>query len=406
MQKPPILVLLLSSSLLACADHGALEDPDAVDDAPVIIETDADIAAHGVKIQIATERAPLLLKFRDGNGAWQDATAIDANNYEARVHGPYLVQAVCEQLIVAPNRSHPHAFEYLTWEVGRTPRDARTLHAPCDQPAQNGVAGPMAQAGTVRLGDFDTSSSATSWMAILYPAGGVRDLIATTDAGILIRRGVALQATGENPLLAPIDVAQDGAAFATQTFTATNASPGDVLTATVRLTTPSTRNDAPIYVGGLAGAKVAPSSVLLSTDAQTAEVSASNGAQSRSVLRPYAASATSFALPDPIEGVAWSVVDGQQAVAWSALPSFDEVAASIDGRANDSDRYYAVHRLNLSRRYVEATAATQAMFHTDAPGYDAAWTAGLQAHTRRVAASRAQGAAQSTSASTESVAAP
>jgi hypothetical protein len=328
-------------------------------------------------ITITTGRPAALVAFRDGvAGPWQAATMKTPTSFEAQVHGPYLVSVVCNDMFTNPGGT----FEsWDTWQVGRTLDNPHTF-ATCDVPAQShAITGHMVQAGTVTLGSSFASSSTADWNVKLSAASGTYDLIAKTNDGAAVQRGLAV--SGDLALADPIDVVQHGTAFVTAAFSVTNAMPAETLRAAAFLEVPSNTLTATLYSGPPDAVKILPEAGLLNTDRQTVSLRASsataNGTALRAFRRPFRVGGdTSYTLPAPLGNPQWTVAGMQAAVSWTQLPVIGNLSEMITGMAPGGTKP-AMYDLELTQSFVAATSPTQAIIDINIPGYQPAWRVDL-----------------------------
>jgi hypothetical protein len=329
------------------------------DDAPPT----PDASGPGITITIQSDKAPALVAFRDGvDAAWQPATMKAPNSFEAEVHGPYVVTVVCEV---------PATGESLTFQLARTPDDARELMQPCDFPAvtRYPVTGQMVQAGRVQIDDQVRSSATAGWTFTLQVRGGIYDLMAITTDQIALRPG--LPVTSPTALSPPIDVVQEGTLLADVAFTVTNAAPSETVVASVQLDKPSPATPLSVYRGPIGTAKVVPDSLATAADSQSASMQATVGSSLRALRRPFRVGGdTVYTLPDALAGVQWEVATGALAVSWSSVPPFTAFSLSASGSSGTRSQR---HDLDLSPRFFEATGATRASLDSNIPGYKPEW---------------------------------
>jgi hypothetical protein len=348
--RPQDRSLLLPITLLGWITGCASDEPAPSDAGP------------GTLIAISTGTPPALVAFREApDGAWQAATMKTPTTFEAEVHGPYVVTIVCQEVTRGL---------FSTFQLARTLDDEHVLAQSCDYtpPVRHPVDGLMVQGGRLQLGDAVKTSSTPSWSFSLSVLPGTHDLLARTTDRLALRRAVAI--TGATTVTPPIDVIQEGVAFADVTFTVTNATPAETLDASVHLDRPI----APIgvYNGPIAPAKVAPDSLLVATDAQTVSIQATDGGAFRALRRPFRVGGnTVYTLPAPVTGAQWEIARGNLAASWSSLPEFDSFTIDASGASDATKRQN--HYLDLSPRFVAATGIPRASIDTDIPGYKPEW---------------------------------
>lgn len=325
---------------------------------------DAESPGEPVTVEIAADKAPALVAFRDGlDGNWQAATMKTPTSFEAEVHGPYVITVACED---------PALGNFMISQIARTPDDEHSITLSCDlaAPSTHAVTGHMAQAGTIQMGNEIAISDTPDWDFALAVPAGTYDLMARTADRVVLRRAIAV--ADDVALTSTIDALQEGTALTDVAFSATNAAPAEALTASVDLEQPAPLAPFEVYQGPLAAAKVVPDSALAATDKQTAAVRATTDGGYRSLRRPFRAGGdTAYKLPAPLTGVAWEQAGGKLAVSWGTLPAFDSLIVSVSGGADPAKIHS--HNLKLSPRFVEATGLTRVDIDTEIAGYKPAW---------------------------------
>jgi hypothetical protein len=340
-------------------------------------------------ITITTGVPAALVVFRDGvTGAWQPAAMKAPTMFEAQVHGPYMVTVVCDNTFTTPGGTF-HSWD--TWQIGHTLDDPHT-YATCELPAErHAITGQMTQPGAVVMGGSLASSATANWNVHLAVANGSYDLIATTSDGLLVQRGIVVG--GDLALAAPIDVAAQGTAFATDAFTATSLAAGETLKATVFLETGTNSQPAILYNGAAATAKFAPTAALRDTDLQTVSVRAftttAHGTSLRALRRPFRAGGnTSYTLPAALGNPQWTVTATQAAVSWTKLPLIGNIDALISGSVAGG-AVSATGDLDLTTNFVTLTAPTKVALDTDIPGFKPEWRVDVIApYTRQLTIQR------------------
>lgn len=342
------LIPFFSNMLIACNGDPGNTTPDAPPSATTI--------------HITAAMPPALVVFRDGvAAAWQPATMKTPTSFEAEVHGPYIVAAVCD------------AFDgiFVTRQIGRTVDDPHDIDLICGESGNNRkVTGHMVQAGQVTLGPAAEGSGAGNWDFELHVPDGTYDLFAWSSDQITVRRSIAVNADlGVTP---PVDVDQQGMPLAAVAFSAANAASAVQLRASVLLGA-KTAVQLELYNGPIATAKVAPEAVLVSTDDQTVSLQATNGTAGRALRRPFRVGGdTTYTLPSPLGAVQWNVENGQLAVSWATTPALHDLFAPSLGLSADHT-YSAAYTLAMSSGFVAATQIKSATFDTGLPGYKPEW---------------------------------
>jgi hypothetical protein len=340
-------VPIFSYLLVACGDNPTT--PDA---------SSPQIAT----LHITADKALALVVFRDGVDAmWQPATMKTPTSFEAVVHGPYVVAMVCEGDFDT----------FITRQIGRTTDDSPDLDAICGAPPANRtVTGHMVQSGWVTFGPDGQGDGRASWNFQLSVPDGRYDLIALTDDGIEVRRGFAVSA--DLAVTPDVDVVQRGTPLTAVAFGATNAAAGEQLRASVLLDTAAAFG-ADVYGGPIATARVAPESVLVTGDEQTVSVQATAGTVGRSLRQPFRVGGNAmYTLPPAIGAIQWSTSSGSLVVTWADRPPTSYVFATLNGPSIDGI-HSAANVLQLSARFLTATAITHATYATDMPGYKPEW---------------------------------
>ncbi|HEX4419430.1 MAG TPA: hypothetical protein VH165_16070 [Kofleriaceae bacterium] len=328
------------------------------------------------------------MAFRDGvEASWQLATMKTPSSFEAVVHGPYIVATVCND--------GSEIFE--TRELAGTPDDSHDLDPLCGSPPEpDSVTGHMAQPGSISFGAAgDENFGDSGWDFQLAVADGTYDLLALTADGIEARRNITVNA--DLAVTPEVDVAKHGTPLTAVAFTAGNAMAGEQLAASVLLNTTATFS-ADLYEGPAATAVVAPESVLVADDNQTVSVQATV----TSTVPVTAASATAqtpmqapmqtvihevgrsqrqsfrvggnatYTLPPPIGPIQWSMSSGPLVVTWTDRPATSAVFATSLGLSVDG-AHSAANTLELSEKFLAATAITHVMYSVDLPGYKPEW---------------------------------
>lgn len=314
-----------------------------------------------ISIKVSTVRAPEAIAFRDAfDDEWQTPAPTATGSYEFEVRCPYVVSVVCNA---------DNGFIISTRQIARTPEDGRELDMPCEElPLSDAtITGKMQQAGSVAVSGARDFSDLPNWSFSFGVPAGTYDLIAFSDERLSIRAGLVVTDTLD---VGTIDIAQ-GAALVPAALSVTNAAAGELLEAQVLVSTPRT-SAGYIHLGTPATARIAPAELLTGDVRQSVTLAAYRGDNIRSTRRDFrAGDPTSFTLPEPLEGLTFDTAGGDLAATWTALPEHDEVRVSVSGTiADDKVRE---HALELSARFLAATAATGAAFDTDFPGYQPDW---------------------------------
>jgi hypothetical protein len=313
---------------------------------------------------------PAVVMLRDGvDGAWQsveippeptDRDPAIAATVRFEVNGPYMVTVVCEQ-----------SGSWRTWQVARTPEDSRSLTAPCDPPVREGaITGHMVHAGHVHVGAASVHSDVADWDVRLSAPLGVRDLIANTDAGMAVRRG--LQLTGALALDKPIDVVKEGTALIALGFVVENAKLDETLAAAVEITTVNSTTGR-IYEGPLASVKIASDAALIESDTQSVSLEATRAGARRTLRRPFQlGDDTVYTLPPTMGEPQWSLDGDRLSVDMPELPEVDNVLVSAAGSTGEGTQL-ASYELDLSSAYLRTVQPTTAVIDIDIPGYEPEW---------------------------------
>jgi hypothetical protein len=158
---------------------------------------------------------PRLVVFKDGSGAWQQATELGASEFHIEVTNDYEVVSVCDDLVNGGT---------LTVELAATIADGldRSMVWECaeppDEPSPGSpvhVTGTVMQPGTVVLGASVAKSNLATWSYDLPVEPRTYTLLAVgTDqaAQIAIRRGIVVTA---DTALPPVDFGKEGIPLAT-----------------------------------------------------------------------------------------------------------------------------------------------------------------------------------------------
>ncbi len=349
-------ILLLCAALGGCGggDHHATSDA---------LEVQPDTAQSGTTtITILPGAVPLLVAFREGlDGPWQTASMINSTTYEAVVHGPYVVSEVCAGASGAG---------FSTIETAQVPADGTTIANDCGSPAATSftVSGHMVQAGQVMLSEDQDSSTTPAWDFALTAGSGTYDLLGLSADHIALRHGISV--TADVAVATPLDVVEEGAPLASVAFSVTNATASESLVASVAIESPAFFF-ARLYEGPIATATIAPDSVLVATDIQSASLQATDGGHFRALRRPiHAGGDTAYTLPAAL-GAGFSLSGAAFATTWDPVPAAASVELSINGIPDSG----AGNSLDLwaSPAFVTATGITQLTLATDMPGYLPAW---------------------------------
>jgi hypothetical protein len=355
-----------------------------------------DPAPEPVTIEIAADKAPALVAFRDGlDGDWQTATMKSPTSFEAVVHGPYVIAVACEDLATG---------EFTTRQVARTPDDEHDLMLRCDAaaPSTHKITGHMKEAGRVQIAGASDASEIADWDFELDVPSGTYDLMAKAADRIALRRAIAV--TGDLALTAPIDVAQEGTALADAAFTVTNAAPAETLTAAISLGKAGQKSAFDVYQGPLATAKVVPDAALVEADLQRAAMTATAGNERRTLSRPFrVGGTTAYTLPAPLTGMKWEQASGDLAVSWGALADPAAVTVHVSGASADGTKHQR-HSLELSSRFVAETGIARATVDTAIAGYKPEWKIDLaREHTRALMVERTSSSEIATNGVSETV---
>lgn len=332
-----------------------------------------------VQVTIETNAPPALLMFRDeASPRWQAMASDGVHTFELTVTDPYRVVVVCTRPASPDMLASVQAIQFA-----RTPDDAPSIAMDCSYTSRPFTAhGVLTEPGTVTLEDRSANVLAPNGEFSVSAATGSFDLVvvqgdlATTDHRIAVRRDVAI--TGETDL-GIIDVAQQASALLPITFTCQNCDPGDSFQGEIQLFTRSTIALLSESLGGVAWpGLLAPEAVLRSDDRQRVSLSAVSPTSGGGVMRLrvalhdfHAGDRTAIELPAALGPVSFDMTADRLAATWSSLPAYDAMALS---RSSFSDRGVVTHGVNLSRAFVEATAAASATLDmTDIPGFQDAW---------------------------------
>lgn len=325
-------------------------------------------------IIVETGNSPALVAYQaEGMAAWQPLVAGQDGKLSFPTSGPYRVVVVCE--ISSAGSSSVEVKQYA-----RTPEDGTSLEHDCargEHPFH--LRAQMSQPGVAYFGDRHGAGFIPDWQLDLPAARGTFDLVMRAGTGIAIRRDLEITADKD---LGAIDLAPASLEeLVPMTFIVSNAQQGELMNASTRLDTGSTvaiLQDAMSGSGGFT-TKLAPESVLRTTDRQTAilnatVLAATPGAQNRyrTLQRDVrVGAATAATLPEPLGPVTFEVTGERLTAKWSALPEHDEVTLRWHSTtmAGTKDHVAAV-----SRSYLEATEATSAALELrDIPGFKAEW---------------------------------
>ena len=373
MRALPIIVLSIPVSLLsACAN----DEPDTDEASASVTEA--------TRITIKTDGAQALVAYRDfTDPTWHLADAKSATKYVARVHGPYLVTAVCVTDIVFNGTVFGHNVNVLQYARTRTDGTlliANTCHT---SPPTLDVSGQMAQSGSVLLGDSVASSPAgpdPAWTFQLPVRKGTYTLYAPAlfSPFIVIRRGLQVR---RSMVLAPIDPEVEGQLLDTASFTPTNASIFDTQ-AVVRIQQQSGQVPVTVSSGSPESEAVVPNSGLSADDNQTVSMQAPTQdffsdlerTTLRASRRPWRiGDDPSFTLPDLFDNPSWALDgNGDNAVSWRSLPPFSVFTVRDFGNGEDPS-FTTDYEIDASPSFLATTAVATLTFDTQLPGFQPAW---------------------------------
>jgi hypothetical protein len=343
-------------------------------------------------ITVETGNSPALVAYlEEGTAQWQSLVAGEDGKLTFTASGPYRVVIVCEA--ASGGQASVEVKQYA-----RTPEDGASLEHDCaggDRPFH--LRGQVSLPGVAYFGDLHRAGADPDWQLDIPAARGTYDLVMRAGERIAIRRDIEIAADKD---LGSIDLAPASTeALVPMTFTVSNAQQGELISASTRLDTGSTvaiLQDAMSGSGGWA-TKLAPESVLQTTDRQTAILSAAVLAATPEAQNRYrtlqrdvrVGASTSAALPEPLGPVTFEVASDRLTAKWSTLPEHDEVALRWHSitMAGTKDHVVAV-----SRSFLEATEATSAALElSNIPGFKPEWRhAPASQQTHELTASRSR----------------
>jgi len=364
-----ITALSIPVSLVACAT-----------DEPSTDELSAELSTS-TKITIKTDGPQALVAYRDfSDPVWHAANAKSPTKYVAKVHGPYLVTAVCVTAFEVGGTVFGKIVNVL--EYARTLDDATELTAnTCNTvPKTREVTGLMAQIGSVLVGDSLATSISPDWTFQLPVRKGTYTLYASTpfDGLIVIRRGLDVQ---HDVTVAPIDAAVEGHLLDSASFTVTNASMFDT-EAIVAIQAQSGTVPLTVSKGSLEFSPVIPNDVLTPDDNQTVTVQARTKdffpelerTTLRASRRPWRiGDDPAFTLPDLFGAPSWALnSDGDNAVSWSSQPAFSVFTAQEYGNGQDAS-FTITSTIDASPSFIAASSLHSLTFDTQIPGFQPEW---------------------------------
>lgn len=331
-----------------------------------------------VQVTIETNAPPALLMFRDeASPTWQTMASDDIHTFELTVTVPYRVVVVC----IRPGSPDMLASVQVI-QFARTPDDEPSIAADCSYTTRPFTArGVLTEPGVVTLEDRSDRVLAPNGEFSIPAPSGTFDLVVvkgdltTTDQRIAVRRDVAITGDADVGI---IDVAQQASALVPITFTCQNCDPGDSLYGEIQLFTRSTIALLSESFGGKVWpGLLAPEAILRSGDRQRVFLSATSPTPGGGVTHFrgslhdfHAGDRTTIELPAVLGPVSFDMTADRLTATWSSLPAYDGITLS---RLSFSDRGVS-HGVNLSRAFVEATAAASVTLDmTDIPGFQDAW---------------------------------
>lgn len=367
----PFIALSIPASLLAAC---ATDDP-----APAEAEATAEVSTP-TKITIKANGAQALVAYRDfTDPVWHVAEAKSATRYIAKIHGPYLVTAVCVADIVFDGTVFGHSVNVV--QFARTPGDGAELAADTCAPAEattRDVSGHMAQAGRVLVGDSFDVSNVDDWTFQIPVLKGTYTLYASTADRIVIRRGLQVN---RSVVIAPIDANVEGNLLQPASFVVTN--PDGVATrAVVRIEQQAATFPGSIFSGPSDAARAIPTAVLTPDDNQTVSLQAPtvetffDGQRTslRASRRPWRIGDDPvFTLPAQFGTPFWFTNgNGDDVVFWSATPDFTIFTADVVGSGVDPS-FSNSYSIDMSRSFEAQTFVSSLTFDTQIPGFQPAW---------------------------------
>lgn len=353
-----VLCLAACTRRTGCPEKGrCAARPDGSIDAPQLPDDERPLLG----IHVTTDVPPELVAYKVMGGPWQEAAQTSPTSYTAWVYGSYMVAVQCADA----------SGVYQTWMEARTLDDSPDITKICavstsvTPPPDHVVTGTMVQPGEITFADGYDASTTPSWTFHVPAPNGAFDLLAKSETAIAIRRGIAV--SGDAALTPAIDLSQEGAALVGTSLSATNAMPGETLTANVNITN-ATLDYPSIYSGAAASALVAPESVLVATDQQLITLRANVGTRYRAFRKPFRVGEDpTVTLPAPVD-VSLAIDAGQLVVSWNhLLPRFD--LFEVYGSSSTSSTYSGLD-LVISESF--ADRVNQVVLDTAIPGYDTA----------------------------------
>lgn len=346
-----VIVLLLA----ACGDNSRVSQPDAVGPSDITLDL---------------YQTPVFIRYRDGNGPWQDPGPPNAMlQYTIHVTGAYQVVAVCT------NAQMPGGFD--AEQLNATVADGEQFML-CDLPDQTlpatvTVSGTMNQAGWVSMYISQVSSPTAPWSFNLQATPGAHELVASGGGKMLVQRGLMIA----GPMTVPtVDLATDGAAAGSATLAISGVQPGESLDTSSAW---FTGNDAAELSLARNTVTLPPASLVAPGDnvqiiitAQTPSVS-----EHRDVfvdVHDVANLRTSYALPPILTGVSYTTENNTVTATWGSLPTYAMLGLEIFGGSSQS---FQIQNVSATAAWMEDTQATTLAFDASPPGYSAQWQVAL-----------------------------
>jgi hypothetical protein len=280
-------------ALAACSSPH--HDPVIIDNPDAAIDSPPPVVKNAVAIDVFGSPAALFA-YRDGQGAWQTATADGQGTYTIYVTSDY-------EVVVACTSTGGSDVETLAATFGDGSQQYVFCNAPVTSAATQTVAitGHMIQAGTVTFGD--TAMSATApWDFSLNVTPGTHDLIAmSTGNDMVIRRDQPVTMAGS---AAPIDAAQEGTPMVPVTLTVNGIGSGETVDNELDL---FLTNDAAIWSTASSTVETPPASLLEQNDFEFLLADASTATRDHWADTNFTGSETAFSLLPLLDGVQFSV---------------------------------------------------------------------------------------------------
>lgn len=358
---------LFAIALASCGHHSPQGSSDASVDA-------ATPELHAVTLHAA--QPPVLIAYRDGAGPWSTPAPVGASgDYTLYVADDYRV-------VIACLGSFGFDAQLLSATFADGDHQAMSCYASTSSPPPNvEVTGQMAQPGQINLGSGGAGSALPGPFDFdFHVEPGTYDLVAVAASHrMLIHRDLAIASSTTVPT---VDVDADGAPMSPVTLTidnlgadrpivVDNLATDDMITGLV----PCPVSPGCPYSGTIT-LYVPPATVLRPGDSQQLQISTLAPPLGRGATTDFTGTQTHFTLMPALPSTAYVTAGNTLTTSLSALPSYTSVSLVVLGSAGRMG-------VAATRRWIDATAATEIGFDAMPPGYDPAWHIDLGGPYRR-----------------------